>query len=339
MNLNRRIEALVALGRRLGDRDEELKAVIQQAYFHNRWFTEANTERAMDNIVQFFLDENALLQWAAAYKLPLSVVPQTVGIVMAGNIPLVGFHDFLCVFFAGHRAKIKLSDKDTVLMNFVFQSLIKICPEAAEYIEVVDRLTDFDAVIATGSNNTARYFEAYFGKYPNIIRRNRTSVSVLLGDETEEELLALGEDIFEYFGLGCRNVSKLYVPQGYNFEPLMKALHHYKEIVLHDKYKNNYDYSYTVLTMNKVPTIFGTCILLTENEALQPRIAQLFYSFYERIEAITPILVARREDIQCVVSRQAFEDLPCLGFGKTQQPQLTDYPDGVDTLRFLLSLS
>lgn len=337
MTLQERIDALVELGERLKSEEEKIAAAKQLAYIHNKWFTVENSQKAIDNICSAFLDRTALENWVAAYDIEHQS-PKTVGLVMAGNIPLVGFHDFISVFIAGHKAKIKLSEKDTVLMQLVFQLLKEINPSFEHYLEIVDRLTDFDAVIATGSNNTARYFEAYFGKYPNIIRRNRTSVAVLTGKETKADLIALGRDIFEYFGLGCRNVSKLFLPKGYDFNEMMEAFHTYKELVLHNKYKNNYDYSYTLLTMNKIPTVFGTCVLLSENESLQSRISQVHYSYYEDEQVLKEILESHLSDIQCIVSKNPVIDYSNVQFGETQIPSLIDYADGVDTMAFLTNL-
>lgn len=340
MTLQDRIELLVALGEYLKSDSEALNAVITQAYVQNRWFTIENSKKAIANIANEFLEREKLENWAKAYEIEKdNSTKKSVGIVMAGNIPLVGFHDFLCVFVAGHKALVKPSDKDKVLLLHIFEFLSNENEDFKNYMELRERLTDFDAVIATGSNNTARYFESYFGKYPNIIRKNRTSVALISGNETMEELIALGIDVFEYFGLGCRNVSKLFVPKGYNFEKMMEAFHHYKEIVLHNKYKNNYDYSYTLLTMNRIPTIFGTCVLLTENEGLQGRISQLFYNHYEDKKSLKQDLLSQKEAIQCVVSHTTFEGLPNVNFGETQQPSLMDYADGVDTMAFLTSIS
>jgi hypothetical protein len=340
MTLKDRIELLVALGEYLKSDSEALNAVITQAYIQNRWFTTENSKKAISNIANEFLDKEKLENWAKSYKIEAdNSIEKSVGIVMAGNIPLVGFHDFLCVFVAGHKAVIKPSDKDKVLLLHLFDFLSNQNEAFKNYIELTQRLTTFDAVIATGSNNTARYFEAYFGKYPNIIRKNRTSIAVISGDETLEELILLGIDVFEYFGLGCRNVSKLFVPKDYSFELMMEAFHHYKEIVLHNKYKNNYDYSYTLLTMNKIPTIFGTCVLMTENDGLQGRISQLFYNQYEDEKSLKKDLLSQKEGIQCVVSNSTIEGLPNVGFGQTQQPSLSDYADGVDTMAFLTSSS
>lgn len=337
MTLQDRIAALVELGNRLNSNDEKLEVAIRQAYIQNPWFTIENCQKAIKNIVEGFLQKEKLENWAKAYNIKTET-PKTVGLVMAGNIPLVGFHDFMCVFMAGHKAKVKLSDKDTVLMEFVFNTLIEINPNVQNYIEQIERLTDFDAVIATGSNNTARYFEAYFGNVPNIIRKNRTSVAVLSGEETTEELTQFGHDVFDYFGLGCRNVSKLFVPKDYNFEPLMEVFHSFNDIIYHNKYKNNYDYNYTLMTMNKIPTVFGTCLLLSENEGFQSRIAQMHFSYYDNQADLIPILKAHEAEIQCIVSKTAIGDFQNISFGQTQFPSLSDYADGVDTMEFLINI-
>lgn len=337
MTLQDRIDALVMLGNRLTTDNPQLNAAIQQAYINNRWFTIANCQKAVNNIVSAFLQKDKLENWAKAYDIKTEE-PKSIGLVMAGNIPLVGFHDFLCVFVSGHKAIIKLSEKDTTLMMFVFETLLDINPDFKNYLEITHRLTGFDGVIATGSNNTARYFETYFGKYPNIIRKNRTSVAVLSGKETKEELIAFGKDIFEYFGLGCRNVSKVYIPRGYDFQLLMEALHTYKELVYHNKYKNNYDYSYTLLTMNKIPTVFGTCLLLSENKSLHARISQMHYGYYDNEMELVTEFSSHQSDIQCIVSKNDIKGVSTIRFGETQVPTLADYADGVDTMNFLINL-
>ena len=213
MTLSERINALVELGAYLQQRDEELQALMHKAYLHNKWFTVKNIGQAFDALSALFLADAKLNSWTKEYDLKDNVEQKPIGIVMAGNIPLVGFHDLLCVFVAGHKTLIKLSEKDNILLPHLLKVLAKINPAAVNYFEEIDRLKDFDAVIATGSNNSARYFESYFGKYPHLIRKNRNAVAVLNGHETETQLKAFGNDVFQYFGLGCRNVSKIYVPE------------------------------------------------------------------------------------------------------------------------------
>lgn len=340
MTRNERLDLLAELGDYLKTgTDAALEQAVQRAYLENRWFTEANVRKALEAIANAFLDRQKLADWVAHYDLPDAPHPEkTVAVVMAGNIPLVGFHDWLCVFVAGHRAQVKLSDKDKQLLPFLVKKLGEWAFESWEYTEFVpegDKLAGFDAVIATGSNNTARYFEQYFGKYPHIIRRNRNAAAVLTGYETADDLHALGRDIFTYFGLGCRNVSKLYVPHGYRFDALLEALHAYRDIVLHDKYKNNFDYNLTLFILNQIPYLNNGCLLLREADDLQARIASVHYEYYDDLYDLDERLAARRDDIQCVVSKVQLRDFAALPFGKSQEPGLSDYADGADVLRFL----
>ena len=339
MTLTERIDTLMKLGDHLKKGDEYLDALIHRSQFHNAWFTIENQQRAINAIAQQFLSAEQIDKWINAYQIPAENETQTVGIVMAGNIPLVGFHDWLTVFVAGHKAQIKLSDKDPYLMPHLLKIATDIHPEVAEYYEIVPQLKGFDAVIATGSNNAARYFEAYFSKHPHIIRKNRNGVAVLTGEEKQEDLLELGKDVFEYFGLGCRNVSKLFVPMGYNFDPLLEALHEYRDIVLNTKYKNNFDYNYALYILNKEKFKANGCILLREDTAIQSRIASLHYEYYENLDAVKPILTAKDDEIQCIIAADGLiDELSTFSFGKAQQPQLWDYADGEDTMAFLLSL-
>ncbi|MFN0016201.1 MAG: acyl-CoA reductase [Saprospiraceae bacterium] len=343
MTQNERLDLLAELGEYLlAEPDAELQAVITTTYHENRWFTESNVHSALMAIGRTFLDREKLRNWTASYALPDILHPEkTVALVLAGNIPLVGFHDWLCVFAAGQRAKVKLSEKDKRLLPFLVKKLGDRAFESWEYTEFLsegDRLTDFDAVIATGSNNTARYFEQYFGKYPNIIRRNRNAVAVLTGRESLAELHALGRDIFTYFGLGCRNVSKIYVPHGYQFDTLLESLHEYREIILHDKYKNNFDYNFTLYILNNQPHRNNGCLLLREDTALQARIASVHYEYYDDLQDIDQLLASKKDEIQCVIGTVHLRDFEALPFGKSQEPELTDYADGVDVLAFLKGL-
>jgi hypothetical protein len=340
MTLEQRLDALVQLGdyllEALATEAPDLQAVIQQSYLENAWFTPDNTRQALRAIAQQMLNREALTTWVAHYAPPAK--KQHVALVMAGNLPLVGFHDWLCVFVSGHRAKVKLSDKDKLLLPFLVKKMAEFAFESwaeTEFVAEGDTLGQFDAVIATGSNNTARYFEQYFGKYPHIIRRNRNAVAVLDGTESDAELLALGHDVTAYFGLGCRNVSKIYVPQGYSFEPLLSALHEYRDLVLHNKYKNNFDYNMTLLILNQTPFLNNGCVILLENEAFTSRIANLHYEYYSDTDTLHSHLLQHREAIQCVATHVALSGLPVLPFGGTQQPGLFDYPDGVDVMAFL----
>ena len=338
MKFKERIAALVRLGRHLREEDAYLQAIIHRSYHNNKWFTIENQQEMIRAIAEKHLDEKKLLQWLSFYHLDDHIVPKTVGLVLAGNIPLVGFHDVLCVFATGHRAKIKLSEKDPYLLPYLIKLLGDFDQRSLQYFETVDFLKDYDAVIATGSNNSARYFEAYFGKVPNIIRKNRNAIAVLTGSETQEDLLNLGNDVFQYYGLGCRNVSKIYVPKGYDFTLLLEALHEFREVVLNDKYKNNFDYNYALYILNKTPHLSTGCIILTEDKSLQSRIAGLHYEFYDDIKTVEEEIQTHAEEIQCVIAKDNLLQIPTLPFGKAQSPELWDYADGVDTMQFLLSL-
>ncbi len=338
MNLYERLKALVKLGEGLRREDEYREAVIHRTAHTNPWFTKENQRLALAAIAEKMLAEDKLAELLSAYQMLEPETPKVVGLVLAGNIPLVGFHDVLSVFVAGHRCMIKLSDKDPYLLPFLLKRLAEIDQRTAAYFQIVDQLKDFDAVIATGSNNSARYFEAYFGQYPNIIRRNRNAIAILNGRETHDDLMALGKDVFRYFGLGCRNVAKLYVPRGYDFDPLLTAFHEYRDIVTHTKYKNNFDYNYALFMLNKVSYKANGCILLTENPNLQSHIAGLHYEYYDNEDELDAEIQKRAEEIQCMVSKENRGGLKQFPFGQAQEPELWDYADGVDTMKFLLGL-
>ncbi|MCC6726497.1 MAG: acyl-CoA reductase [Saprospiraceae bacterium] len=338
MNIKERIIALSRLGEHLLQPDDYLDAIIHRTEYNNAWFTKENQRLAIQAIATKFLDKNKLEKWTATYPIAEAAPMKTVGMVMAGNLPLVGFHDLVCTFVAGHKAKIKLSDKDRYLLPYLLQLLEKYTPGTGAYFEIVEQLSGYDAVIATGSNNSARYFEAYFGKYPHIIRKNRNAVAVLDGSETADELLALGKDVFQFFGLGCRNVSKLYLPQGYHFQALMESLHEYNSLANHSKYRNNFDYNLALLMLNQVPYFNNGCIIVAENKAIASRIAMLHYEFYEDITSLVNELANRREEIQCIVAKPKLLSLPTIAFGKTQEPGLMEYPDGVDVMGWLINI-
>ena len=331
MKLQQRIELLEKLGVFLSGKPAELEAVKQQAFFQNGWFVDEFTDLQIKNICTEFLEKDKLEKWVAHYHLDDNVEPKNAGIVMAGNIPLVGFHDFLCVFISGHRATIKLSSKDEVLMKFIVAKLIEWEPQTANFVSFAAMLKNCDAYIATGSNNSARYFEYYFSKYPSIIRRNRTSVAVLTGDETFAELDLLADDVHLYFGLGCRNVTKLYVPAGYDFVPLLRSFEKYSYFADHHKYKNNFDYYLSIQIMNNQFYMTSNSTLLIENTAVFSPISVLNYEFYADSEMVRKGLNGN-EDIQCIAGRAG------IPFGQAQRPALMEYADGVDTMQFLLSL-
>ena len=330
MNLQKRIEILLRLRDYLSANTEDWQAVKQTAYLHNGWFTPEFIDLAVNNIITGFLQEDKLNEWIQHYRIDDNIIPKNVGIVMAGNIPLVGFHDFLSVFVSGHYQTIKLSSKDEVLLKHLVQKMIGWESSIQKYITIALMLKGCDAYIATGSNNSARYFDFYFSKYPSIIRKNRTSVAILNGSESKEELEKLSDDIHVYFGLGCRNVTKVFVPAAYDFVPLLQSFHQYKYFADHHKYKNNYDYNLSIQIMNNRFYMTNESTLLVENEGVFSPISQLNYSFYNTKEEIISTLIGN-EEIQCVAGTD-------LAFGLAQKPGLFDYADGVDTVQFLLTL-
>lgn len=338
MKRDERIEALAQLGQYINEYGELLQAFVARTEFNNKWFTKDNQKQSLMAIASQFLDKTKLENWISAYDIPVENQAMTVGLVLAGNIPLVGFHDVLTVFVSGHKSLIKLSDKDKFLLPHLLDKLKQFNSASGDYFEVTEKMSNLDAVIATGSNNSARYFEAYFGKYPNIIRKNRHAVAVLDGKETEEELRALGHDIFSYYGLGCRNVSKLYLPTNYDFNLLMETLHEFNYLIHNSKYKNNFDYNIALFQLNKVPLVNNGSIILVENEALTSRIATLHYEYYEEVDEVKKALQSRKDELQLVATNLDFAGLNVKKFGEAQQPNLSDYADGVDSLEFLTKL-
>jgi hypothetical protein len=339
MTLEDRINVLVELGQQIQNRKEDLQPIIRKTYLENKWLTETNCQKALKGIVQHFLQKDKLTSWTEQYEISDQFSKKNVGLILAGNIPLVGFHDVLAVFISGHKSLIKLSDKDKNLIPQLIKWMEDINPKTTEYFSFLDILSNYDAVIATGSNNTAVHFEYYFKHVPNIIRRNRNGVAVLDGQETKETLLELGKDIFDYFGLGCRNVSKLYVPKEYDFNFLMETLHEYNELVLHNKYKNNFDYNYAIFLLNQDPFLANGCIIVKETKDIATRIAMVGYEYYDNYDSLSKELDRRAEEIQCIVSQANIEGAQTIEPGKAQQPNLTDYADGVDTLSFLIGLN
>ncbi|MHC2992765.1 acyl-CoA reductase [Pontibacter sp. HJ8] len=336
MTLENRIEAFIKLGKQLQDlTPEERKALSFVAQAKNPWFDEENVSSALNGIITL-LNEQYLREWLYPYHLK-QVTPKKVGVVMAGNIPLVGFHDFLSVLISGHYLLAKLSSDDDVLMRRLANMLVALEPAFANQFEFVDMLKDADAIIATGSDNTARYFEYYFAKRPHIIRKNRTSIGILTGHEEEDDLKALGEDIFRYFGLGCRNVSKVYVPEGYTFDKFFEANEHHKGILEHHKYHNNYDYNKSILLVNRVPHFDNGFLLVQESEQLVSPISVLFYETFTSLPDLRHKLANVSKKTQCVVSAHGWLE-GSIPFGDAQCPMPWDYADGVDTIAFLQKL-
>jgi len=332
MNLQQRIVLLNRLGEYILGGSDNWQATKEKASMQNSWFAPEFIDLATRNIALAFLQTDKLTAWAQQYNIPTeNAAPKNVGIIMAGNIPLVGFHDFLCVFITGHRQTIKPSSKDDVLIKHLVQQLYDWDETTRQLVTFADMLKGCDAYIATGSNNSARYFDYYFSKYPHIIRRNRTSVALLTGEETPAELDKLADDVYQYFGLGCRNVTKLYVPENYDFVPLLDTFKKYDYLADLHKYKHNYDYMLAVLLLNRQFYMSNQSILLAENKELFSPISQLNYEFYKNAGEVEASL-AGNADVQCIVGKNH------LAFGQAQQPSLTDYADGVDVMKFLLEL-
>ncbi|MEM9831996.1 MAG: acyl-CoA reductase [Bacteroidota bacterium] len=336
LTLDNRIRVFAALGAVLKSLSKlEQNELTTRAQSGNTWFTEENVLFAKEGL-QHYLDEEKLRQWVDHLPAQPSSVKR-VGIVMAGNIPWVGFHDLLTVLISGQHALVKLSSKDSDLMQYVIDIITELEPQFASRITIIDKLNTADAIIATGGDNTSRYFEYYFAKYPHVIRKNRTGVAILSGNETKEELHSLGEDIFRYFGLGCRNVSKLFVPEGYKFEPLFQALQSYETVAHHHKYNNNYDYNKSIYLVNREPFFDTGFALFRQSDRLVSPISVVYYESYQDQKELKQKLSAVEEKIQCVVAQQPIysDQKNHILFGQAQQPELWDYADGVDTLKFV----
>lgn len=308
-----------------------LKEKMKEAYYKNNWFTVENQEIMLRAIANNYLQKEKLEAWISNYEFR-NVNSKKIGLVMAGNIPLVGFHDLLCVWMSGNTGLVKLSSKDEVLLPFLIHQLENTSSVIAGKTIFVDRLNEADAIIATGSNNSARYFEYYFKNKPHIIRAGRSSVAVLTGNETSDEILSLGKDIFRYFGLGCRSVSKLYLPDGFDPTTIYKGLEFYSDIIHHNKYKNNFDYNCTILLLNKTPHFANEFFILQERQEITSRIATIHYEFYSSEKDLQKKLKSKENEIQCIVGKNH------IPFGQSQEPTLTDYADNIDTMKFLDNL-
>lgn len=352
MDLQQRIHAFVKLGEFIEQFSTEgfkinenvsdntlffdgFKHQIKLAHEHNGWFTKENIAYTLSGWSKTLTTTN-MSQWLETYNFK-EINPKKVAIIMAGNIPLVGFHDFLSVLISGHDVIVKQSSNDKHLLPYLANYLEHIEPEFKGKITFTeDKLTDFDAVIATGSNNTARYFEHYFKGKPSIIRKNRNSVALLTGEESDEQLKALSEDVFRYYGLGCRNVSKLFVPKDYSFDAFFNGMYEWHPIIHQHKYANNYDYNKAVYLMSEFDLLENGFLMIKEDENYGSPIATLFYEYYNDIESLKQQLIDTQDNIQCVVSKGVTED--SVAFGQTQHPQLWDYADNKDTIAFLLKI-
>ena len=307
--------------------------LIELSQSHNGWYTPEQVYYAINSWATALTEEN-LNQWLSMYSFD-NVKSKRIALILAGNIPLVGFHDFLCVLITGHDVLVKTSSNDQHLLPFLAKYLIHIAPELAEKITFTEgKLENFDAVIATGSNNTARYFEYYFKDKPSIIRKNRNSVAVLNGEETKEQLIALGEDIFRYFGLGWRNVSKLFVPKDYSFNVFFEAMFEYLDVIHYEKYANNYDYNKAVFLMSNFQLLDNGFLTIKEDNSYASPISSVFYEYYDALPEVEKKLQKNSDQIQCITSNNLIKN--SIAFGQTQQPKLWDYADNIDTISFLL---
>ena len=324
---------------KLGDRFREINSetpLLQQAYLYNNWFTIDMQLKSIYAWADLLRKEN-LEEWLKNYQISVRTEPKTVAIIMAGNIPLVGFHDLLCVLLSGNNALVKMSSDDKQLMSWVITTLIEIEPSLSEKIKIAEdyQLKNFDAIIATGSNNSNRYFEYYFKDKPHLLRKTRNSLAVLSGNESPEELDLLADDVFLYFGMGCRNVSKLLLPKGYNLEPMFLAFEKYKDIINHNKFANNYTYHKALFLMNQDPHLDNGFLIVKQDNSLSSPLSVLMFQFYENEQDIQAFLDLHKDNIQCVVGN--LPNMNAVPFGKSQQPAFTDYADGIDTMAFLLS--
>lgn len=309
----------------------DLADLVERVHIYNGWFTPDSVKTAFNGIASW-LTEEELTKWVNRYEIKKDA-PKTVALIMAGNIPLVGFHDFIAVFLSGNKSLIKLSSDDQQLFPALLKTLSLFDPEIYDWVEVKDfKLTGFDAVIATGSDNSANYFHAYFGKYPHIIRQNRTSIAVLDGTETKEELFELGKDIFTFYGLGCRNVSQIWIPENFDINKVFEGLFSYNQIVNHNKYANNYDYNKAVYLMNLENLLDNGFLLLKEDEKLTSPLGMLHYQRYSSIAQVESFIADNEKKIQVVIGHNY------IPFGAAQCPQIEDYADGVNTMNFLTNL-
>lgn len=338
MNLPDRVSTFVQLGILINNLSENEKIeLFWRAENKNSWFTPSSCQSALNGIA-LMMGEDKLNIWLSRYRMIESESPKSVGLMMAGNIPAVGVHDLMTVLISGNKACIKLSSADEVLMKWIIKSLISIEPRFKDYISVEEMLKGKDAYIATGSDNSSRYFNYYFGKYPSLIRRNRTSVAVLSGNESTQELQALGKDIFQYFGLGCRNVSKIFIKSKDQLQHLLDSLEIFSGVMNHHKYLNNYDYNKSILLVNREDHLDNGFLLVRETKELISPISVLFYEIYTDLAQLQIRLEEIKDNIQCIVSNPEYYE-GGVPFGGAQEPEVWDYADGVDTLLFLQGLN
>ena len=335
MNLKTRLDLLIKLGAYIAEKGETLQTSIRKSYIENKWFTEEQVVFALESISKYYLRADLLNDFCESYNIGDNHEAKQVALIPAGNIPLVGFHDMLCVFLTGHTCQIKPSSKDKYLAKTLVEALQQFNPEIRQYFSFVERLKDFDAVIATGSDNTSRYFEYYFKDRPHLIRKNRNGIAILTGDESEQDLRDLGNDVFRYFGLGCRNVSKLYIPRSFDVKRIFEFWKAYDHYIDHNKYANNFDYNSANFILGEAPFLTNNVFILKEDKAFVSRISTIHYEYYDDLKNLQNVLIADKDKLQCVATNLNIEDLPCVKLGEAQKPSLFDFADGVDTIQFL----
>lgn len=315
--------------------DSELNKLLKDSYQHNSWFTENNLKLSLKNW-SAELNKKNIENWLENYKIELKS-SKTVAIIMAGNIPIVGFHDLMCSLILGFKCIVKLSSDDKILIPLIVKFIQSRFDGFKEKVFFESNiLKNFDAVIATGSNNSHKYFEYYFGKYPNLLRKTRHSVAVLNGNESDSELAMLSNDVFDYFGLGCRSVSKIFIPKGYDLDLLFNAFYMKRFVIDHNKYANNYDYNKAVYLMSEEKFYDNGFVILKEEKKLGSPIACVYFEYYDDLVQVQNIIKINNQNIQCVVSNEKIFN--GISFGTTQCPKLSDYADNVDTLKFLLKI-
>ncbi len=339
MTLQQRKDAFVALGERLAfeaSAGDESHLIFRTGQL-NKWFDPENVRSALDGIAHI-LEREALEHFVEGYDIP-EEGGKTIGVIMAGNIPAVGFHDYFCVLLSGNKLQAKLSSQDNFLLREIHRMLVEIAPAFADKVEFAEqlKLDNVDGIIATGSDNSARYFEQYFSRKPHIIRKNRSSLAVLTGEETADDFVALGDDIFRYFGLGCRNISKLFVPEGYDFTPMLDQFHAFEAVIEHPTYGNNYTYYKSIYLVNKKAHLDTGFLLVTEEERMSSPVGVIFYETYKDLAEVKDRIEAEKDSIQCMVAKEGVLD-GAEAFGRSQFPGPKDYADGVDTMAFLLGL-
>ncbi len=347
MNLTERVSAFVKLGEAFSavlkanskmEAGKKMELLLPDLHHRNGWYSETNIRHRLQTLAAG-LEKEVLDKWLDNYSVKEIEAPKKIGVILAGNIPLVGFDDFRCVLLSGNKFCGKLSSDDKFLLPLVSELLLEIEPRFSEQIEFTEgQLKGMDAIIATGSNNSTRYFEHYFAKYPHIIRGNRNGVAVLTGSETKEELEAFGEDLFRYFGLGCRNVTKLFVPENYNFNAFFEAIYKWgTEMLANNKYMNNYDYHKTLYLLSSIPLLDNNFILLKEDAGIASPPGVLFYEKFNSLDLLRNKLKVDSEQIQCVISTEGIIE-GAVAFGNSQVTGPADYADGVDVMAFLIGL-